>query len=177
MKQHFNRLIEDFDGMAAIIGCSAWHSFCPDKYLHEPDEYYSIDKDKNQHPDLVMDITEPLPEDLKNRFKLVYLEYLDFDAYNDDVLKINDNICISKRGSKGFDTLLKMTSRDGFIVIEGCPREIEFRQQIYYRHLKYVELDKDGKSILIPKDQSLSSKSLLLSLQTLSRTQLSRYNR
>jgi hypothetical protein len=50
-----------------------------------------------------------------------------------------------------------MTAEDGFIVIVGCPRLQDYREQVTNkRKLKYVELDADHENILIPKNQNLS---------------------
>lgn len=147
---HFNRSIDLFRGSAAVIGCA--RDDC-DRHIHDnPDIFYSFDKN-NKNADAVGDIRTPqLPESLKNRFNFIMTEYLDNTAYN-DTQTVND---AAMRGAQGFENLLSMTTDEGFILIVGSPRNKEFRQCMYSRELKYIELDVSASFILIAKNQSLS---------------------
>ncbi|KTD16521.1 hypothetical protein [Legionella jordanis] len=145
------RSITHFNGQAVVIGCSHFHSFCSTKHLHDDEEnFYTIDANGSQNPDFEFNITHLLPEPFKNRFKLTLLECIDFTAYNDYPQQRRD------AGVRGFQNTWDMTAEDGFIVIVGCPRYLEYRRQLSLRNLKYFELDSKAECILIPKNQNLS---------------------
>ena len=82
MTVQINRPISNFSGSGVVIGCSAQHSFCGTE-LHDGDNFYSIDANSEQNPDLVMDIRDVLPTGFEKRFQLTMLEHLDFQAYNE----------------------------------------------------------------------------------------------
>lgn len=151
-----NRDLADFKGKAAIIGCSGNNSFCDTKHLFHPSDenFYSIDISETQKPDSILNITETLPEVFKERFELTVLEHIDFTAYNEPI----DTRTRSYNGKKGFQNILNMTKDDGFILFIGCPRQKEYRAELYKQKIKYIELDSDNECILIPKNQKLSIK-------------------
>lgn len=154
MKYIQNRDIKQFAGDAVVVGCSNHNSLCKDKKLFHPDEsnFYSIDLKQDEKPDLVFNVTEILPQEFKSRFKLTVLESLDRLAYNEPV----DARTKSLNGAQGFQNIWDMTAQDGFILIVGCPRQKEFRNDLYLHELKYIELDEKNECILIPKNQALS---------------------
>ena len=144
------RSIDDFQGLAVVIGCTHFHSFCATPHLHKNEKvFYSIDLNDGQNPDFAFDITHELPLAFKNKFKLTLLENLDYTAYNKS--RRYDN-----QGVEGFNNIWEMTAEDGFIVIVGCPRQQEFRERVTQHKLNYIELDTDHECILIPKNQILS---------------------
>lgn len=158
MKSKANREISQFKGDAAVIGCSNNHSYCDKKNLFHPerDNFYSIDMEADQGPDFVFNMTNTLPEELKDRFKLTLVECIDFIAYNEPINKRMR----SKNGRNGFQNILDITQHDGVIVIIGCPRLKEYRNELHQRQLKYIELDDKNECILIPKNQELSIEEL-----------------
>lgn len=149
------RALGEFKGRGVVIGCSNFNNSCQKQHIHQgEDNFYTIDMDPNKRPDLIFDVTSDLPEDFKSRFQLTYLECLDYTAYNDDPLSK-----LHKRkygGIQGFQNIWDMTSENGFILINGCPREKMFRRQISIRQLHYIELDTAGECILVAKNQQLS---------------------
>ena len=150
-----NRPIEEFTGSGVVIGCAqpCWGN----KKLHDnSSEFYTIDRDSEMKPDLVFDITHPLPSQFHQRFQLTLVENIDAQAYNDFTgLGMFSSTSTPKPadGIVGFKNIWDMTHAEGFIVIVGCPRNKDCRQQIYARNLKYIELT--TASILIPKNQQL----------------------
>ncbi len=137
------RSINDFHGLAVVIGCTPFHSLCNTPHLHGNKEvFYSIDLNDDQNPDFAFNITHSLPPAFKDRFKLTLLENLDYTAYNKSRFYRN-------QGVAGFNNIWEMTAEDGFIVIVGCPRQQEFREQVTQHKLNYVELDTDHECILM----------------------------
>lgn len=136
-----NRSLEDFTGKGVVIGCTHYQPRNCGSSLHSgQNDFYTIDYDDAKKPDLVLDITQTIPENYKNRFTFTLIENLDFYAYN---------IYRSKaEGTKGFDTIWNMTAEDGFIVFVGCPRQKEYRHSIHKNELKYVELNAQQDRIL-----------------------------
>lgn len=148
------RTIETFTGKYAVIGCSATLTFCTHE-CHPEESYFSINSDKSAQPDLIADITAPLPEGFKNRFELTFVENLDWDAYN--LVPIGRR-ARQAHGDKGFKNMLEMTAEDGFIIISGCDRFKESRNSMQNMH--YVEFSRDNADgygcVLIPKNQNLT---------------------
>ncbi|MDP1604743.1 MAG: hypothetical protein Q8M03_15935 [Legionella sp.] len=148
----FNRLLEDFNGTAAVIGCTNTpnpHSDCGsgNRVLHaNSDIFYSIDFNKDKQPDLVLDITGDLPVFLKNRFQLVLIECVDIPVYN------------SRPPHKGFDNIWSMVEDNGFILFIGTPRWKNARDYLYSRKLRYIELGAEG--VLLPKNQHLTEEEI-----------------
>ena len=153
-----DRPIHEFQGNAVVVGCSHLHSFCETSQVFHASssEFYTIDIDPQHRPDLVFDITKPLPVDLKNRFKLTLVEHLDNHAYNN----LKWASLSGEEGTVGFDNIWEMTAADGFVLFVGCPRVKEFREQICLRDLKVIELDKNGETVLICKNQKLNQKEI-----------------
>lgn len=167
MEPKYNRLIADFYGGTAVIGCGHdGHkaSCAADRAEHklavlhaDNEEFYTFDR-FNSNADCVTDICEPLPHVFYQRFRFILLEYLDCYSYNDDgpcsLMPNNNGI----RGRTGFQNMLDITQDDGFILILGCPRIKNFRQTIFMHQLQYLELDPgpDSQCVLIPKNQTAS---------------------
>ncbi|MFC3909821.1 hypothetical protein ACFORL_12135 [Legionella dresdenensis] len=157
----FNRTISDFPGQCVVIGCSHTHKLCQNKQLHaDPQSFYTIDINPEHHPDAVLNITQPLPAALEQRFRLTVVEQLDYYAYNASAQ-------LGQAGPQGFHNIWQMTAPDGFILITGCPREQKYREQLYSRYLRYIELNESGNAILIPRDQSLAIITIRRKLKTL----------
>lgn len=142
------RPIESFNGQAVVIGCGeTCHS-----HLHDNQTiFYSIDL-CNETAAFNSDIRGKLPDNFNNRFELTLLECLDVDAYNE----LPECMAINCQGNKGFDNIWSITAENGFILIVGSARSTEFRQCLYSRHLHYIELNDDGSTLLIPKNQTWS---------------------
>ncbi len=159
----FNRALSAFKGSAVVVGCSHGHTFC-NKGLHQgEDVFFTIDRNGEETPDVIFDITKKeLPEELRERFKLTLLECIDYTAYN-----ASPDHQGNDEGIQGFNNVWDMTSEDGFIVIVGCPPEKNFRERIVARNLKYIELDNDKASILIAKNQALNIHEITEQLENL----------
>ena len=145
------RSLREFQGKGVVIGCSASHAFCKKEFHKDTNSFYTIDFNRENNPDFVFDITHQLPDDFLLKFKLTFLECLDYSAYNNKLISGTNT-----GGAKGFDNIWQMTAEDGFILIQGCPRQKEFREQIARRQLHYLELDAEHECILIPKNQTLT---------------------
>jgi len=141
----------EFQGKGVVIGCSQSHSLCKQEFHKETNHFYSIDFNPENKPDFVFDITRKLPKGLESKFKLTFLEHLDYYAYNNHLTNETKT-----EGTKGFDNIWAMTAEDGFILIHGCPRQKEFREQIAKRQLYFLELDAEHDCVLIPKNQTLT---------------------
>ncbi|MFA6302682.1 MAG: hypothetical protein WC627_06070 [Legionella sp.] len=149
------RSIQEFKGNNAVIGCSATLSWCGTRDCHPAESFFSLNMNRETHPDLLQDITKDLPKGFKNRFQITYVENLDWDAYN---LSPLNRRTYNKNGDKGFQNLWDMTTEDGFIFISGCDRHKETRNSI--QNLNYVELSRDHTEdymcVIIPKNQKLT---------------------
>ncbi len=156
-----SRSISEFNGQGVVVGCSHKHSFCNGEHHQGESNFYTIDLNPAQSPDLIFDITHPLPAALQSRFQLAFLECLDYKAYNDNPER---NFY---HGAQGFQNIWDMTTENGFIVIKGCPRLKEYRQQVATRHLNYIELDNMGECVLIPKNQALSYDNVIEQIEKL----------
>lgn len=155
----YDRPIQAFKGNAVVVGCSHRHRFCEtSKLFHaSPDEFYTIDINSDHRPDFIFDITIPLPLDFKRRFKLTLVECLDYNAYNHQLI---GGFIPGEKGTVGFDNIWEMTAEDGFVLFIGCPRLKEFREQMCFRDLNVIELDKCGENVLICKNQKLNQKEI-----------------
>lgn len=147
------RSIDSFKGKYAIICGSRATEVYLDK-RHSPDNYYSFSYGtKNRNIDSKLTITtEKLNERLKARFDIVYLENLHYSFYNNSTEREKTSLLFQTKGAKGFANACAMTTKDGFIVIKGCPRQKEFRKSL--QNLNYVEFSED--CVIIPNDQSIS---------------------
>ncbi len=139
------REIGQFKGRNAIIGCTASHPSCEGE-CHPQSQYYSFDF-YAKGADFPLDITASLPVEFKKRFNITLVENLDFQAYNTDAFHRYD-------GKSGFTNIWEMTEDEGYILIIGCPREVEYRISI--KDLKYIELDSQHSYVLIPKNQNIN---------------------
>lgn len=161
------RNIASFKGEAAIIGCTQTHPLCDRRHLHSDQaSFYSIDMNKDQRPDMVLNITEELPRILLERFQFTHLENVDYAAYNENTLRPRSD------GAKGFQNLLAMTKANGFIYIVGCPRQKEYRLELAKRGMVYIELvalpfHEENENILIPMNQNADIEEIMAAFHSL----------
>ena len=148
--------INQFKGDKVVIGCTATHHLCTSK-CHASDEFYSIDIDPRYNPDFIHDITKELSISFHKRFVLTYVENLDWFAYN---TYRTDRLY---EGANGFKTMWDITKDDGFIIIQGCPRIVEFRNSI--KTLKYIEIN-GNNCVIIPKNQNLTIEDIRSKIQS-----------
>ncbi|MFC3908270.1 hypothetical protein ACFORL_04165 [Legionella dresdenensis] len=152
------RNLAKFNKKYAVIGCGHNHGHCSEKgQLHPEEDYYSIDIQQHLQPDFVFDVTTTLPQDLYQRFEIVFLENLDWYAYN-LAPEYLSKLKLPEIERNGFENIYDMTRDDGFIVISGCPRLKPFRNSI--KELKYVEITRDPcpnkmEVVIIPKNQTI----------------------
>lgn len=164
--QALKRSIEEFKGDTVIIGCgNAMICRChlnPCQCCQRPhksdERFYTIDAATYCGPDLIYNITHPLPAKLQKRFTLSILENLDASAYNPRFL-LDLEYKVAESSISGFNNVKNMTTDDGFIFIIGCPRDLKFRASL--KDLKYIEYDDQDSQlqhecVLIPNNQKLS---------------------
>jgi hypothetical protein len=157
MKARYSREISQFTGYGVVIGCSHTNIECETPFLHgDIHTFYTVDKFL-QGADCKWDITSLLPKLLLSRFYLTLLENLDLSAYNTTNFDVSCvEYCLIQKGLEmefslnnkeqliscrnrevnGFQNILAMTNNEGFILIVGCPRIKEYRQQIARLRLK-----------------------------------------
>lgn len=152
------RKLNQFSGNYAVIGCSISHPRCEGECHSDTNDYYSIDLAEAINPDFVFNITTELPPELSKRFQIIFLENVDWVAYNLPPDDYPAHYPI-RNGDKGFKNIWEMTRDDGFIFIKGCPRTKEFRTSL--KDLKYIETTADNhpteiECVIVPKNQNLT---------------------
>jgi hypothetical protein len=159
------RDITGFNGKGVVIGCSHNHSFCRSTRHADKQEFFTIDMDHRQSPDLTFNITDSeLPVALKDRFLLTMTECIDCTAYCPQPLYRQRTEQRQNQSIQGFNNLLAMTQEQGFLLIVGCPRIQDFRNSL--RNLKYIE-SPDQEVVLVPKNQNLTIDEIRAGIQKL----------
>ena len=137
------RSIESFSGDSVVVGCS---HHCHKKNHESVEDFYTIDINEKIDPDMFADFSMPLREGLKSRFNFCILEHLPYFIYNSSKPKDGS--------STGFQNAIDILNENGFLIIIGCPRLIEFRRSLISGGFKYIEIT--DSDIMLCKNQSLT---------------------
>lgn len=157
MKKLFEMLVNASpEPPIAIVGCTnASGETCYKRYHRNTKIFCTLDKNPSKRSDVVYNIMEPLPAELRNKFEITIAEGLPWPTFSGFANSLPGQHPILSEGVKN---LLAMTTLNGFVLIYGCDRLKEYRFGL--GELKYVELVSTKDVVLIPADQTMSMDAL-----------------